>query len=396
MEDAGRTLGVEEEFLLVDPVTRQVSPAAPAVLAAAGDAPGDGGRFHPELLTGQVEHATGVCRDLPELERQLVAGRRRLALAASAHGVRLLASGTAVTTADAPVTAGPRYDRIARRFAGVVTDYHACGCHVHVGVPDRDTAVAVVNHLAPWLPTLLALSANSPFERGKDTGYASWRAVRQCGFPGNGLPPWCGSARAYDAMVERLVECGVLVDAHMTFWFARPSGRLPTVEVRAADAVTEPAEAVLQAAITRALVRSALGDLAAGREAAPVDPQLGAAAVWSAARHGMTGPAVDPLTGTCAGAWEQTDRLLQHIGPALEDTGDLAAVRRGLDGLRRHGTGAERQRRAAARAPGTDPAAAVVDMLIRRTVSVRNRQEWDDLARAPVTSTEDPDPTEAP
>ncbi|MEU6173106.1 glutamate--cysteine ligase [Streptantibioticus parmotrematis] len=396
MEDAGRTLGVEEEFLLVDPVTRQVSPAAPAVLATAGDPPGEDGCFHPELLSSQVEHATGVCRDLAELERQLGAGRRKLALAAIAHGVRLLSCGTAVTTADAPITAGPRYDTIAGRFAGVVTDYHACGCHVHVGVPDRDTAVAVVNHLTPWLPTLLALSANSPFERGKDTGYASWRAMRQCGFPGSGLPPWCGSAGAYDAMVGRLVDCGVLVDEHMTFWFARPSGRLPTIEVRAADAVTEVREAVLQAAITRALVRTALDDLAAGREAAPVEPQLGAAAVWSAARHGMTGAAIDPFTGARTSAWDRAGRLLEHVGPALEDSGDLATVRRGLGDLRLRGTGAEHQRRAAARSHGADPTAAVVDVLIRRTAPARNPQEWDGLTRAPVTATQDPDPTEAP
>lgn len=367
---AGVTVGVEEEFLLVDPVTGRTAPLAADVLSRVGPAPAPGAVFQTELLAGQVETASGVCRRLPELAHQLGACRRVLAGAADQVGARLVSSGTAVLDGGVPPSDGARFRRITDAYAGVTRDYQACGCHVHVGVPDPDTAVAVVNHLRPWLPSLLALSANSPYDRGRDSGYASWRAVQQARFPGSGVPPWFGSAREYQAALDRLVECGVLVDHGMTFWFARPSPHLPTVEVRAADAVIDPCEAVLQAALTRALVRTALAELAAGREAPPTDGQVAAAAVWSAARYGMAGPGVDQVLARRTPAWRLVGRLLARVAPALEETGDLAGVRAALAGVGHGGTGAERQRRAAA---GQGPAGAL-EMLVRETR--RERGEW--------------------
>ncbi len=229
----------------------------------------------------------------------------------------------------------------------MVDDYESCGLHVHVGVPDRDTAVAVVDHLRPWLPTLLALSVNSPFGGGRDTGYGSWRVVRQSAFPGFGVPPRFGSAAGYDAGVARLVDCGVLVDPRMSFWLARPSSVFPTVEVRAADAALTVDGAVLQAVLTRALVRTALADLDRGVEGPVVDEQVAAAAVWSAARHGVTGPGVDVLAGRAVPVGDLVAGMLGHVAAALEDTGDDALVRRLLKELVADGTGAERQRRAA-------------------------------------------------
>ncbi|MGA5699962.1 carboxylate-amine ligase [Peterkaempfera bronchialis] len=364
---AGWTVGVEEEFLLVDPDTRCGVPLAAAVLERAGGLPAPAGdaAVHLELLASQVESATGVCTRLDELTRQLTAGRRRLAEAARAEGARLVSSGTPVLHGPVGVAPGGRFRRIADAYAGVMSDYQSCGCHVHVGVPDRDTAVAVVNHLRPWLPTLLALSVNSPYDRGRESGCASWRAVEQSRFPGGGVPPWFPSAAAYDAALDRLVECGVLMDRAMTFWLARPSSHLPTVEIRAADAAIGVPEAVLQAALSRALVRTALAELAAGREAPPpggADGQLSAAALWAAARHGLSGPGVDPLLARQVPAPRLVERLLDLVAPELEETGDLAAARAAAARLLRVGTGAVRQ----CRAGGAGPA-AVVDMLIEET-----------------------------
>ncbi|MBP2336865.1 carboxylate-amine ligase [Saccharothrix coeruleofusca] len=347
----GATVGVEEEFLLVDAGTRRTTPRARAVLSRVrGRALPPGGQAHGEMLTSQLEFASGVCGDLAELREQLTAGRAALAEAAAAEGARLVSSGTPVLGGAAPISPGERFDLITDLYREQVTDYQCCGCHVHVGVPDRDTAVAVVNHLRPWLPTLLALSVNSPFEHGRDTGYGSWRMMHQARFPGSGVTPRFTSAADHDERVARLVDCGVLADASMTFWLARPSPRYPTVEVRAADAAATVDEAVLQAGLTRALVETALADLAEGREAGDFDEQVLAAAVWSAARYGLDGPAVDPWRGVRVPATDLVRALLDHVAPVL----DPALRAPALVG----GEGARRQRRAAADGP-----AAAVDAL---------------------------------
>lgn len=342
---AGWTVGVEEEFLLVDPDTGATVPAAERVLrtAAALPAAAPDAVVHPELLATQVEAATGRCVSLDDLGTQLLHGRRRLAEAAG--DLLLVPSGTPVLAGKPAVAAGQRFARVADHYAGVVADYQACGCHVHVGVPDLETAVGVVNHVRPWLPTLLALSVNSPVHHGVDTGYASWRMVEQSRFPGSGVPPRFASARDHTARVARLVAAGALVDPAQSFWLVRPSPRWPTVEFRAADVAIDVAGALLQAALSRALVRTALAALAAGRPYPELDDQVAAAAVWSASRYGLAGPAVHPLLARRVPPAELVADLLDTVRPALAETGDLSTVERLLE---RHVPGADRQRAAGA------------------------------------------------
>lgn len=365
VETNGLTLGVEEEFLLVDAATLRTAPQAAAVLARAAKAPepAEGMRFQPEMAATQVEASTGICTGLSELRRQLGDARVRLAAAARAEGVRLVATGNPVLGGDfVPLMPGDHYARLADILAGAVDGYESCGCHVHVGVADRELAVAVVNHLRPWLPTLLALSVNSPFDQGHDSGYGSWRIQAQARFPGAGVPPWFPSLAAYDGQLQRLVEVGVLADTGTTFWLARPSPRLPTVEVRAADTASTLDEAVLQAALARALVLTALSELSKGREAQPMGDHLCTAALWSAARYGLTGPGIHPFEERRVAATLLLDELLCHVRPALEEAGDDAAVRTLVRTAGRRGTGAARQRAAAVRG-----LSSVVDLLVRQT-----------------------------
>ena len=365
MDTNGLTVGVEEEFLLVDAATLRTTPRAAAVLARAAKTPvpAEGMRFQPEMAATQVEAATGVCTRLSDLRRQLGHARRRLSDAARAEGVRLVSTGNPVLSGDSvPLMPGDHYARLADILAGAVDGYESCGCHVHVGVADRELAVAVVNHLRPWLPTLLALSVNSPFDQGRDSGYGSWRIQAQARFPGAGVPPWFPSLAAYDRRQRQLVEVGVLADTGTTFWLARPSPRLPTVEVRAADAAATLDEAVLQAALARALVLTALAELEKGREAVPLDGHLCTAALWSAARHGLTGPGIHPFEECRVAATRLLDELLAHVRPALEETGDDATVRTLIGTVGRRGTGAARQREAAARG-----LPSVVELLVRQT-----------------------------
>jgi carboxylate-amine ligase len=367
MSDGVPTMGVEEEFLLVNPRTGHASPCAEAVVDRSGHhgpLP-DGASVQRELRLTQVEAATGVCTTAEELREQLTAGRRVLAGAAAAEDCALLATGTPVGPAPAapPPAATGRYADIDAAYGALVADYEACGCHVHVGVPDRDTAVAVVNHLGRRLPTLLALSANAPFDHGRDTGYHSWRMVLQSRFPGSGVAPHLRGYDDYRRAVETLVECGALVDPDQTFWLARPSGRFPTVEFRVADTALTVDHAVLQALLSRALVQRALTDLDRGREAEPLSPQVAAAAVWAASRHGLTDRLVDPASEGRQPAWSLVEELLAHARPALEDSGDLAEVEALLAAVRADGTGSEQQRVAAG--AGT---AAAVRWLTERTV----------------------------
>ncbi|MEJ2856852.1 MULTISPECIES: carboxylate-amine ligase [unclassified Saccharothrix] len=315
------TVGVEEEFLLVDAVSRTPVPLAREVLERVGDVPG----MHGELHATQVEFASGVCTGADELRDQLTEGRRRLARAAREVGALLVPAGAPVLgVTPPPRLEDERFQRITDLYRGQVADYQCCGCHVHVGVPDQDTAVAVLNHLRPWLPTLLALSVNSPFAHGRDTGFGSWRMVEQSRFPGSGVPPRFTSAAEYDAAVDRLVACGVVVDRGMSFWLARLSPRYPTVEVRAADTAATVDRAVEQAMLTRALVDRALADLAEGREGPVLDDQVLAAAVWTAARYGLDGPGVDPWRGVLVPATDLVAALSRHTGLPpikLEDGG---------------------------------------------------------------------------
>ncbi|MCT2587674.1 carboxylate-amine ligase [Actinophytocola gossypii] len=335
------TVGVEEEFLLADPATGRTVPAADRVLANARGLPmaARDARLHAELLATQVEAATGICHSLSELADQLVHARRQLATAAGE--LLVVPSGMAPLGGDVEIAPGERFAAIADRYAAVAADYQACGCHVHVCVPDQETAVAVTDHVRPWLPTLLALSANSPLCDGRDTGFASWRMMTQSRFPGSGVPPRFGSARAHATRVARLVSAGVLLDEAMTFWLVRPSPSLPTVEFRVADVSVDPEGAVLQAALSRALVHTALADLALGRPAPELDDQVAAAALWSAARYGLDGPGVHPYLAVRVPATELVADLVGTVHDALEEAGDLAMVE---SLLANHRTGARRQR----------------------------------------------------
>ncbi|ONI88297.1 hypothetical protein ALI144C_07650 [Actinosynnema sp. ALI-1.44] len=185
------TCGVEEEFLLVDLGSRKTVSRADVVLKRVDGARlPPGAETHSELLTSQVEFATGVCASTTEVRSQLIAGRKALTAAAREEGLALVSSGTAVlTNPDVTAAEGERFGRITATYAELLRDYQVSGCHVHIGVSDRDTAIAVINHLGTWLPVLLALSPNSPFTDGRDTGYASWRMVQQSRLPGSGLTP---------------------------------------------------------------------------------------------------------------------------------------------------------------------------------------------------------------
>ena len=338
--------GIEEEYFVVDPVSREVVPRAPAVVRRAGAALGE--RASTELVAFLAEAKTSPCDDLDKLREQIRAMRAAMAAAAAAEGVRLAATGTPVLgeVVPAPIGAGRRYAESRAVYRGLDDEQSICSCHVHVEMPDRERAVQVSNHLRPWLPTLLALTANSPYWAGRDTGHACWRALAWARWPVAGPPPFFASAAHYDDLVGTLLDCGALLDTGTVFWDVRPSARLPTVEIRLADVAPTTADAAVFAVLVRALVRTASGAVDAG-EPAPDPPQeMLRAAYWLAARDGLAGRGVDVRTGRPAGFRELAGDLLAHVLPALGAAGDLAFAVRGVRRLLADGTGADRQRAA--------------------------------------------------
>jgi glutamate---cysteine ligase / carboxylate-amine ligase len=360
----GITLGVEEEFVLLDPSTGAAALAAPDLVRMLDQEPG----VQLELMRFQVEIATGVCTGLDGVGREL-ARLRQLAGDAAAHlGCRLVASGILPyrTPGLTAVTDKPRYRELARRYGALVADSGTCGCHVHVGVPSRDLGVQVLARLRPWLAPLLAITVNSPIAGGHETGWASWRYNRQSRWPTVAAPAVWPDAAAYDAAVRGLIARGAALDERSIYFLARLSSRYPTVEVRVADVCLDADTAVLLAGLTRALVATALAEARRGTPVPAAPAPWVEAALAAAARHGQAGAGIDPFTGRTVDASRLRSRLLDHVHAALSDRGDAGHITGLLRRLDDRGTGADRQRALFAQAGS---ASAFVEALARATLS---------------------------
>jgi carboxylate-amine ligase len=342
---------VEEEYLLLDPVTGSPVPVAERVLAEAGRGNAGGADLQPELVRAQVEIATPVCHELDEVQEALTAARNRLAAAAAGAGVVLAPLGAAPVDAPGtvPVTAKDRYRAIADQSPAVVAEHLVNGMHVHVGVPGRATGVTVLNRLRAWLHVLLALSANSPMWHGADTGFASWRGVHALRWGAAGPPPAFADAHDYDRRVDALVATGAVLDRAQLYWTMRLAERYETVEVRVCDVQLDPGTATMLAGLVRGIAARALADAGDGFPEPVLDPELVWAASWQAAREGCAGELVDltaPRAPRLRPAEDVVAGLLDHIAPHTV----LEPVLPALAGTLLGGGGAGGQRRAFARA----------------------------------------------
>ncbi len=335
------TVGVEEEFVLVDPATGLPSLNNTIVAARSPDA-----ALQLELSQCQVETCTPVCASIPELHRELRRARLSVTRAAARAGALALAVGVPIWgPATRCITDTPRYRLMAAHF-GELAEQVICGCHVHVCVPDRDVAVQVSNHLRPWLPALLALTANSPITGGADTGYASWRHLLWARWPSAGPPPYLRSAAEYDDAVTKLAEEGHILDTAMVYWDVRLSSHLPTIEIRISDVPATVEETALFASLVRALVTTSVAAVDSGRPSDPVDLAHLRAACRRAARDGLSGPQFRTATAHSVPEQASIAHLLSHIRPALEQSGDYEFTRGTLAAVLRDGNGAVRQREA--------------------------------------------------
>jgi carboxylate-amine ligase len=363
---AAPTLGVEEEYHLVDPETLGlVNSAELSERAAAGTA---GAGLRAEMLTSQLEAATEVCADLDQLRREIVAMRSTAAAAAAELGATILASSTHpfASLREIQVMDHPRYAGLIERFGTIVTQFNLVGCHVHVSVPNLETAVAVMNHARPYLPVLAALTGSSPFHEGIDTGFESFRLPWLALWPQGGPPPYLASASEYSETIADNVSLGLIADASAMLWDVRPSARYPTIEFRAADVCTEIDDVVLYAGVVRSLVRVLETRVASGAAAPPTSETTLRAARWRAARYGLRDRLWSPTRGQLAPAAVVVDDLIAELRSDLETHDELSVITDLLAGLRSRGTSATQQRR---RFATTGSLLDVTRELVTRTTS---------------------------
>ncbi|GAA4679747.1 carboxylate--amine ligase/circularly permuted type 2 ATP-grasp protein [Frondihabitans cladoniiphilus] len=356
------TLGAEEELHLIDLSTRRLSARAPQLLSRL---PSD--LYGAELQRTTVETNVPVVTNLSDLRREIVKLRRDLVDVAGQDGLGIAAAGTAPHSEfeDFELTATGRYGRMQEQYQMLVNEQLICGLQVHVGVADRDVAVQIAGRVAPVLPALLALSASSPYWNGQDTGYASIRSIIWQRWPSAGSTGPMADAAEYDTLVQDLIASGVIADAKMAYFDVRPSSHAPTLELRTCDATPIVDDAVLIAGLFRAAVRAAEQSIEEGRPYTPRAAPLHRAAMWQAARGGLSAELLDlaahpsPLPAGIA-----IRQVLDTLRPQLEALGDWDDVNQLVDATLARGNSADRQR-AAFEERGE--IADVVDLVVRET-----------------------------
>jgi glutamate---cysteine ligase / carboxylate-amine ligase len=366
-------VGVEEELLVVAPTGRPVplGPAALEVAARRGegetvaehDRDGDGGQprddagsdaadgddprgqLVPELKAQQLEYATRVCTELADVSADLRYWRGRADAAARGVGARVAALASSPVDVEPVTTPGRRYAEMTDTFGLTAVEQLTCGCHVHVAVDGDEEGVAVLNRIRGWLPVLTALTANSPFWLGRDSGHASFRSQAWNRWPSSGPTELFADAADYHRLIDGLRATATIVDTGMVYFDARLSERWPTVEVRIADVPLRAEDTVTLAGLVRGLVETAAREWRAGAPAPAVRSELIRVAAWRAGRSGLGEDLVHPVTGRPAPAADVLRALVDHVRPALAEAEDLGPVEAGVAAVLSRGTGADLQRR---------------------------------------------------
>ena len=359
------TIGVEEEYQIIDPKTRELRSRVQQILPLAQKALGE--VVQPEVQQSQIEIATPVCRSLSEVRAELVRLRRELIAAASIVGNQIAAAGTHPFSEwkEQEVAPKERYQGLMRDYQQLTRELVIFGCHVHVGISDRELAIRVMNRARVWLAPILALAASSPFWLGTDTGYASYRTEIWGRWPISGPPLIFSSHAEYQAVVEALIATGSVEEATKVYWDVRLSERFPTVEFRLTDVCMTVDEAVMVAGLVRSLARTCYEQAQADKPFSATRHELIRAAHWRAARYGLDTELIDVEVMRAVPARELIEKFLAFVRPSLEEYGDWDEVSSLVRETMQRGNGATRQREVYKR---TGRLEDVVDYIVAETL----------------------------
>lgn len=369
------TLGIEEEYLLVDPDTRELAVDPPADLLRDCEAlvPAEIGAVSPEFLKSQIEVETSVCSNMAEARARLTALRRAVITTAEAHGYRVIAASThpIADWHDTQHTDKARYNSLAADLQTVARRLLICGMHVHVGIGDDERRIDVMNQVSYFLPHLLALSTSSPFWQAQDTGLLSYRLSVFDELPRTGLPERFESWGEYTRHVDALIGAGLIEDGSKIWWDARPSARFPTVEMRITDVCTTLEDSLTIAALFTCFVSMITRLRRSNQRWRVYSNMLINENRWRAQRYGVSEGLVDFGRGEIVPFEALLEEMLDLVGPDADMLGCRAEIEHART-IRERGTSAHRQLAVfeAARAAGADQTEAlrqVVDWLVEET-----------------------------
>ena len=358
------TIGVEEEYQIINPVTRELTSRVEHILPKAQKVLGE--EVQPEAQRSQIEIGTPICQTLADVRSELVRLRREVIAAAETDGNQIAAAGTHPFSHwdDQQLTPKERYKGLMQDYQQLTRELVIFGCHVHVGISDREFAIRVMNRARVWLAPLLALSVSSPFWLGTDTGYASYRTEIWSRWPLSGPPLMFESLAEYKALVQALVETKSVAEATKIYWDVRLSERFPTIEFRVTDVCQTVDEAVMVAGLVRALARTCYEQAMRDEPFPAARHELIRAAHWHAARYGLDENLIDVGAQKAVPARELVETFLTFVRPALEEYGEWEEVSEIVHEIIQRGTGATRQREAYKQ---TGRLEDVVDLIVRET-----------------------------
>ncbi|MCB9652205.1 MAG: carboxylate-amine ligase [Deltaproteobacteria bacterium] len=359
------TLGIEEEYQIVDPQTRELKSAISQMMDAK--TPLDTVELQGELHEAVVEVATGICRNVDEAREAVIADRRAAAGIAERVGARIAAASThpIANWQEQSISTDERYKEIVHDLQDVARANLIYGLHVHVGLPDREEAIAVFNQARYFLPHLLALSTSSPFFNGRKSGLKSTRTLIFKRLPRTGIPEAFASYGELERFVSTLVKTGCIDDARRIWWDIRPHPKFSTLEFRICDLPTQVDEVVAIAGLVQAVVAK-LTKLKrknltfAAHPVAFIEENK-----WRAARYGVRGQLIDFGQQTQVPFAELVEDLLDFVDDVLDELGARSVV----DTVRRivaDGTSADRQLETYERSGQN--LEAVVDQILEETM----------------------------
>ncbi len=366
------TIGVEEEYLLVDKETRALVIDPPTTLMAEAEEK-CGTQVTSELLQSQIEIGTKVCKNVQEVRAELSRLRGNIIEVADRHGLAPIAASTHPFSSwrDQKHTQKERYDELTHEMQGAARRLAVCGMHVHVGIEDDELRIDLMNQLSYFLPHLLALSCSSPFWNGVDTGLKSYRLTIFDALPRTGLPERFASWAEYQRHISILMDAGLIEDATRIWWDLRPSARFPTIETRIMDVCTRLDDTIALTSLLVCLVRMLYRLRTRNQRWRIYTPMLIKENRWRAMRYSFDEGMIDLAKGEVVPFAELIEEMLSHVAEDAEALGcekELADVRSILS----RGTSAHRQLKdyelqRASGASSEDSLKSVVDTLIADT-----------------------------